>query len=211
MGFIIQDAHSGGGKLKVDSRGRAHADVVSRSIVEFMNKHGLLFGGSPGPKTLTTANVSGLLHLENLKDDELVIPPKGLSIVFGTATGPLTTGLLMAIEIFKNATTGTLISGATAPDVVLQNQNNASANKEQAGVDHKFFAGAEGTTITNGTLSFYTGITEGRVWKNDQELRIGKGHAVSLRVTPPAGNTSMIVNSSLICYRDKVLATQVEN
>lgn len=209
MGMTIEDGKRGTSqKAGVDVRGRMLTEAIALSAIEYYNRQGLLFVGGTGEITLTSANVSGLLFVRNLKEEFLVIPAGGVRINKGPSTGAAAVNLMSLVEVLRNASTGTLISTAAAPDGLPRNQNHHSGNKETSEADLDIFKGAEGHTVTDGELGLLSGFSELMTWENCSEIRLGKNESVAFRVTPPAGNTSQIYTASCMFYREKFLSTQ---
>ena len=183
--MYIQDGTGNGYQAKVDSQNRVLAKSVSVLQSEDASSDGRSYNINTGTINLTTAGESGVLYIKNTGLNDIKITSVGF--LLGNSTGG--TGDL-ELKIYKNTTTGTLVSGASAVSI---NQNkNFGSSKTLSATTYK---GAEGSTITNGTLT-YSSLLAGAartyvIATGDVDLTSGASMAVS--ITPQTSNTSMDV------------------
>lgn len=140
--------------------------------------------------TLTTANTSSLLYIKNTGDDDIVVPNFIASL--GTSTGG--TFGRWTLEVVRQPTNGTLISGASAATAV--NRNFGSNNTLAA----TLFKGVEGSTITDGVVLGRAYFTAPGHYAVGLLVVLPKGTALAVRLTPPAGNTSADVTVTIAPY-----------
>lgn len=194
MAEIIQDGRGTGNTAKVDSEGRIWADAVSTLKEETQNKSGLAYNINTGTITLTNASTAnGVLYLKNNEDANLVL--SNVIYILGNSTGG--TGDIY-IDIIRNPTTGTLISGATAVDV-NSNKNFGSART----LNVLAYKGATGTTVTDGSTFVKTILNTGAqriVGVLGGGVILPKGASVAIKFTTPASNTSMTAQFAFSCY-----------
>jgi hypothetical protein len=134
------------------------------------------------------------LYLKNNGDVDLAILTIGF--LLGNSTGGIGD---LTLDVVKNPTTGTLISGATN---VAINENKNAGSSQTLSVDA--FKGAEGSTITNGTDWYYSTVPgDARTYViNTGSLVIPKGSSVSVSVTPQGSNSSMNLSLFLSVIKD---------
>lgn len=181
----IEDGTGGGYSVKVDSKKRISAFSVSVTEEQANAVDGYTFNVNTGTINLTSANKSAVLYLRNNGASDLKLTSIGY--LFGNSTGG--TGDL-ALEVVRNPTAGTIVSGATAVDVVA-NKNFGSSRV----LDATAYKGAEGSTMTGGTValpSLLPGAARSYVIQTGV-LVIPQGQSIGINVTPQASNTSMDV------------------
>ena len=130
----------------------------------------------------SSANKSSLAYIKNNTIHDLYIDPIGFLIGASTSgTGEF------RFEVIKNPTTGTLISNAVE-NTIVQNKN-AGSSKELTADTYK---GAEGYTLTNGTLRYASLIPAGASFYaiNTGSLILKGGNSLGINITPQTGNTS---------------------
>jgi len=192
MSDYIQDGTGAGYRAKVDSDNHLHTRSVSESGGTDAALSGNLFNINTETLVLTSANASGLCYMKNTDTVPWVV-----NRVFYNA-GPSTggTGDFLA-EVVANPTTGTLISGGTA---LTPHNLNFGSSQELTGTVLK---GAEGDTITNGTVRVSTIIPAAgtRVLIGFDSIVLPVGSSIAVRVTPQASNTSMDIQVGFNLYR----------
>lgn len=142
--MIIQDGTGTGYQLKVNELNRAEIESTSQTrIADISARIGQAYTIASGFISLTTtASYSGVLWIKNTDTEGRDMYIEHIRVC-GTGTG---SGMMEAVQcvVYRNPTTGTLISGASA--AYTENNNFGSAN-EFNGLAYK---GADGNTITNG-------------------------------------------------------------
>ena len=192
MAEQILDGTGTGAKTKVDSDNRLHTFSISEGLSLDAAKNGENYNINTGSISLTSANESAVLYIKNNEDKNFVI--EDVIVILGASTGG--TGDL-TIELIRNPSTGTIISGASNADVV-GNRNFGSSRELVADV----FKGAEGNTITNGTLfSDTTRTAGGTVVHFDADVMVlPKGTTLGVNITPQTSNTAMNVKIAVVGY-----------
>ena len=151
-----------------------------------------------GSVNLTSANESGILYIKNNENRDLVM--EFAAVDLGPSTGGDTIAPL--IKFIRNPTTGTLISTATAADIV-SNQNFSSSRTLTADT----FKGVEGATVTDGTDHSLRFTRSDREANLELDILLEKGDAMAVTVTPETNNTSMnvlvVVRAYLLVADDK--------
>lgn len=194
MSYQIFDGTGDGYYMKVDSQNRAYVNAVQQTQEDFYVREGHAYNINTGTINLTSGNESGLLYLLNSEDEDLIVA--SYIYLLGNTTGG-TTAEDHLIQVYKNPTTGTLISGGT--DFVPVNRDFGSANTLTATVKK----GAEGSTITNGTVAIESIFSSSGRQVVAVETVIPKGNAVAVSITPKATNSSMDVQLAMAVYLNK--------
>jgi len=145
-----------------------------------------------GLVTLTTAGESGVLYVKNNETRDLFV--RTIVAVLGPTTGGSATDTTQ-VRIYKNPTTGTLISGATAVDI---NSNRNFGSSKTLTVDA--YKGAEGNTITNGSSHIESLISPGNRVSFPIDEVLTKGDSIAVSYEPNDSNTSMKTMTALICH-----------
>ena len=103
----ILDGTGQGYEAKVDKNNRLQVLAVSEGFSIESALVGENYNLNTGAITLTSANESAVAYLKNDEDANLII--KDIIIILGASTGG--SGNL-EVELIKNPTTGTIVSGA---------------------------------------------------------------------------------------------------
>lgn len=192
MAETIQDGTGQGFEAKVDSRNRLATTGVNIAEKNEANKNGDAFNVNTLDVTLTSTTTSAVLYIKNNEPRSVRIPK--IIYILGTSTGGSGD---FKIEVIRNPTTGTIITTATDAGIV-SNRNYGSSTTLDADV----FKGTEGATVTNGTKSVSTifASTGMRAVIDVGEIEIPKGSSLAVEITPPSGNTSLIIQIALELY-----------
>lgn len=191
MGFEITDGKGRGLAAGVSLNNRLLTLTVQESLFTYSAEEGdAYFAGSP-LITLTDANESAILFLENNEDDLLII--ENFFATAEASTGGATNNF--RLNFYKNPTS---ISSGTALDPL--NQNFASSDTLECVAEY----GAQGSAVTGGALAATLSLPIESFNNVPANLVLGKGSSVAITVTPPASNTSMAVQASfrLVIYRE---------
>ena len=192
MAEQILDGTGKGYRMKVDSNNRAQVFAISEGLSIDAAKSGENYNINTGAVTLTSANESAVLYLKNNEDKTFVI--EDIIVILGASTGG--TGDL-TVEVIRNPTLGTIISGASDVDVI-GNRNFGSSRLLTADV----YKGAEGNTMTDGTVfSDTTRSTASTIVHFDADVIVlPKGTSIGVNITPQTSNTSMSVKIAVVGY-----------
>jgi|TARA_Y100000310_G_scaffold121659_1_gene120405 hypothetical protein len=193
MSHSLLDGSGDGYQMKIDSQLRAYTNSIDQSIESYYVNNGHAYAVNTGNISLTSGNKSALLYMLNNEDEDIVI--SAFVFLLGNTTGGSGEDILVQIE--KNPTGGTLISGGTAFDPI--NRDFGSANTLSATI----LKGAEGSTLTGGTVAFQSLLTGVGRTPVVLQVVIPKGVSVGITVTPPASNTSMNVQLATPLFLNK--------
>lgn len=187
----IKDGTGSGTLAKVDDGHRLYTRAITQTELSHAVVHGETWNAGTGWLTLDTAAQSPLLYIKNIGVNELTID---LYVLLTRAsTGGSGEGI---VEILRNPTAGTIISGGTT--VSATNMNFGSSNSPEATI---LSGGASGSFTISGeddTLRSKVGA--------ENRLLLGiitalpRGASVCIAYTPPAGNTSMDVEAVVEMY-----------
>lgn len=180
MGFEITDGTGKGNSAGVDRTNRLLVRNVSETIFQNAAEEGEAFFIGTPIITATTAGESALIYIKNNEDNQLVLGSFFL-IAEATASGSPN---MFRINWYRNPTS---ISSGTA--IPALNQNFGSSNTLDADIEY----GAEGSTVTGGSLAATLSFPIGQFNQLDANLVLEKGSSLAITVTPPAGNTNMPV------------------
>lgn len=188
---VIKDGATGD-TAKVDNIRRLHVFAVNKDESLQATADADAYTINSGLITLTTAGESGILYVKNNEDRDLHIT--GFVAILGPAANGSATDTTH-VRIYKNPTTGTLISTATTADVE-SNRNFGSSKTLTA----DSFKGAEAETITNGTVHIESLISPGNRVVFDIDEILTKGDSVAISYEPPDSTTSMKCMADIICH-----------
>lgn len=144
-----------------------------------------------GSVTLTTANESGMIALQNA-DQERLLLIRYINVGIGeSANTPIEA--LVKLYASANAITGTLISSGT--NTPGYSRNLAVSTQPVANM----YPGAEGRTITNGTV-IQTEMMSDQKWYQlpGAGLVLPYNAAIAMSIDPGAGNTSVACTITIV-------------
>ena len=193
MAEIIQDGTGKSYAAKVDVNGFLHVDSIGTDREAYNSQKGYSFNINTGLITLTNgATDNGVLYVKNNEDYPLVIT----NLFYQTGASTSGTGNII-VSIYRNPTTGTLISGASAVEI---NANRNFGSSRTLLVDA--YKGATGTTITNGTkaLESILATATQRIAVSAGAITLPKGSSIAIQFKTPTSNTSMAVEFAIACY-----------
>lgn len=197
MSFSIKDGLTGN-VAKVDTNNKLTTQTTSQTQKNQSAASGDKYNINTGDITLTDATITSVLYLKNNEDDDLVIT----DLVYNLGATASGTGDIK-IDVRRNPTAGTIITDAVATLVgagVSANQNFGS-NKSLA-VD-VFKGDTADNDFTNGdvTIATRSAANTGRISIDTTgDIVLPKGATLGISYTPPASNTSQIVQFALACY-----------
>ena len=183
MGFQIQDGTGTSRKAKVTELNRILVDSITEERAVYNSiEVGNTFVTSTNFLSFTgvTGQENGVLYIKNDSDKKMLV--HHIKLWSGTANQ------LTKISVYKNPTTGTLISSAIAADV--QNINFGSSN-DYEGLAYQ----GDGTflTVTNGNVfgRHYLGVGNQQMlmfmWNG--AVVLDKGSSLAVTCEPPNGVT----------------------
>lgn len=173
-----------GDKAIVTPEGLLRVYSVSESIVENAAENGSSYNVNTGSINLTgNATTSAVLYLKNNGSLDLHVATVGY--LLGNSTGG--SGDLN-LEVVRNPTGGTIVTGATNVDI---NVNKNAGSSETLKVDA--FKGAEGLTLTGGEAWYYSLLAgSARTYAiSTGTLVITPGSSIGVNITTQSGNTAM--------------------
>lgn len=192
--MIIQDGTGSGVAVGATDNHRLLVDADSHDAVVTATVDGKSFGIGSGAITLTSANPSAILFFRNNEDSNLLIAAEGIRFQANQSTGGASG--IPSWEVIRNPTAGTIVSGASAANV-----NNANFGSTRT-LNVTAYKGAEGNTFTDGTVfTTHFGVpVPHRFFLLVSGFVIPRGASIGVRVTPPTGNTSLVVSASFRVY-----------
>ena len=172
----IEDGTGSGKSAKVGVQNRLHTHSLAADVGNVSAQNGDTYNIGSQLVTLTTANASGILYIENREDIDISLTT--LFVNLGTSTGGSGKG---TITFTLNPTGGTLISAAEDADNF--NRKIGDANT----VSLNAYRGVEGSTVVGGQVIELP--TSGGALNS--EYILPKGSSFALSYTPAVGNTSI--------------------
>lgn len=180
-----------GNTAMVNANNQVNTFTVTRTVSEQSTQDEESYNINSGLITLTTAGESGIVYYKHLEDDSFDITT--IVVIMGPSTGGSATDTTH-VRMYKNPTTGTLISGAAAVNV----NSNRNFSSSETLANSLAYKGAEGNTITDGSVHIESLVSPGnRVGFNISET-LSKGNSIAVSLEPNDSNTSMKVMVALI-------------
>lgn len=191
MSIVIQDGRTGQ-TAEVDSDNRLKTAATSQTASTSAAFNGDLFNVNTGTLNLTTANPSALLYLSNIDIADWVMT----RVFYNAEVSTGGSGGWLA-EVIANPSAGTLVSAGTA--FLPANLNFGSAKL----LTSTTLKGVEGSTITDGEVRVSTIVPASgvRVLISFDSIILEPGASIAVRITPPAGNTSLDIQVGFNLYR----------
>lgn len=195
MSEAIKDGTGTGYLAKVGVNNRLYVDAVVSEEVAEANRDGRAFNINTGEITLTNDTDTPVLYIENTGVGDMHI--SSLIFGFGTSTGGTATEM-NTITIVRNPTTGTVISGATACDMI--SNRNFGSNTTFAGNAYK---GATGNTLTDGTDHIIIYQSDFGRTAVPVDERLPQGATLGIKVAPMSGNTSLTMYAAVVAHQEE--------
>lgn len=193
MSEIIEDGKGRGYSAGVDSLNRLAVYGVSETNEVFAAFEGDYYNVNTGTINVTSGNASGLLYIKNTGSSKIIIT--SLFYILGNSTGGSGD---VVVDVYRNPTGGTLISGGTTVSEINRDFN--SNNTMSATI----LKGAEGSTLTGGDVIISSILTgNGRVAIPTGALILSNGNSLAIKLTPQSGNTSQNVQMAFACYTEQ--------
>ena len=200
MGEVSIKGGDIGHVAKVDLNNRLHGAVISEEEANHACDSGIAqkFNINTGDITLTDANQTDILYIQNSGDDDMVIT----AFIYNMGNSNSASAVNAKWDVYRNPTSGDIITNAN--DVLVgadkqANQNYGSNNF----MNGKFYKGATSEGLSSGgavSISSRLSNNTGRVVISLGAIVLSKGTSVICSYTPPAGNTGQIVQCAAACY-----------
>jgi len=177
--MILSDGAGTGTKLRINSDNRAECEVTQQTrIADVSARLGQAYTIATGFVSLTTtASFTGMLWIKNTDSSA-----RNMYIEHIRVCGSAATMQDVECVVYRNPTTGTLISGASA--AYKSNNNFGSANQFN-GLAYK---GADANTITDGDwfTQFVTHISGHSIIDFNDSIVVPKGSSIGFALKPSA-------------------------
>ncbi len=183
--------------LKVDTNFRAHVSSVSDDTKDRAAEFGDKYNINTGDITLTDASETSLIFVKNNEDFDLVITQ--LTYNLGASTGG--SGDVI-INVIRSPTAGSIVSDAIAVEVGTGVSANLNFGSNKTLAIDAFKGDTADTVFTDGVTCILTrsAANSGRIIIELGAVVLPKGSSVGVNYTPPASNTSQIVQVAIACY-----------
>jgi hypothetical protein len=191
---------------KVDSNGRVHTAAIVEPEKDHAAEFGQKFNINTGDITLTDANKTSLLYMKNTGEDDIILS----AIIYNMGATASGTGDVLW-EVLRNPTTGDIITNANNVAIgpgANANQNFGSANLISALI----YKGATSEGVLSDgavTISTRSASNTGRIFLDLGAVVIPKNTSIAVEYTPPASNTSQIVQVAFACYVKTIKVSDV--
>ena len=181
----IQDGTGKGNLAKVDSDHRLYTNSVTRYEVELAIYLGNGYNINTGLVDVTNDGVdNAICYIKNTGVSDIILHE--ILIILGSSTGGTGNGTL---KVYKNPTTGTIISGAVTVESNV-NRNFGSSNI----LEIDAYKGATGNTITDGTVFGSTTRDASAVINfSSTPLLLKTGNSIGITWAAASGNTSQSI------------------
>jgi hypothetical protein len=185
MTQMIKDGAGKSYLAKVDSNNMLHTHAYTEGFKEYvLQTTQKAFNINTGKISLTSANSSMLLYIENTGENDIVIP--AFYYLFGNSTGGSGD---TEVSVYKNGTAGTLITAET--DVEMNSSRNTDSSLTPVA---NLYKGAEGSTCTGGVKLISSLVNSpARVAIQVGDIVLGPNDNIYVEVIPATGNTSQNV------------------
>lgn len=182
--------------MRVDSNGQAHVFAVTEAEIAQATTVGNGYNINTG--NITISGDSALLYLKNDEVDSLTID--SIAVGIGTPQGGSLTDLA-EVYLVMNPTGGTIVSGASSADQIVNRNGGSNNTFRQSTLIYK---GVDGNTITGGQdfALFYQGT--GRLFASIGGVEIPRGSSLGIRIVLPLSAGTVKVYAAYIAYiKDK--------
>lgn len=179
---LFEDGTGTGSKAKITTENLLRVHAFTESFDNFALLNGNSFNVNTGVITLTNATETPVLYIANTSDNDDLVITRFLWLIRGTTGGSGD----VTVDIYKNITGGTIVSGASA--VSMASSKNVGSG---ASIPGNVYKGATGNTYTGGTLIVSTQTTSSTATSITTGTPvIPPGNNVCVTYTPPTSNTS---------------------
>lgn len=191
MNIIIKDGTGSGNSAQVTPSNKLQTLTVTEDISAHHCFEEEAYNVNTGTISLTSAGESGVLYFKNLEDEEIII--SAFFYLLGTNTGGSGDTL---VQVHRNPTGGTLISGGTA--IIPVNRNFGSSRT----LNVTALKGAEGLTLSGGSVvieSLFPSV--GRQVISVGAIILPRGSSIAITITPATSTTAQDVQMAMSLYR----------
>lgn len=186
MGTVLVDGRTGD-TAEVDAGHRLRVRALVNSAQEGATEDGDSYNINTGLISFTTTvTETGIMYLKNNEVRDFHI--EGIFLSIGPAADADVDDTCR-IRIYKNATTGTLITPTPTNVDTNSNLNFSSSNTFSSDA----FKGVEGETITNGTVHFESLINHNTRTAFPVSWSLGTGNSIAISIEPADSTTAMKV------------------
>ena len=182
---------STGNTARVNKNLQVNTFSVVRTVSEQATQDEESYNINSGLITLTSAAESGMIYYKHNETDSFDVT--AIVVIMGPSTGGSTSDTTH-VRVYKNPTTGTLISGASAVNV-NSNRNFSSSETLASSLAYK---GATGNTITDGSIHIESLVNPGSRVAFGISETLSKGNSIAVSLEPNDSNTSMKAMIALI-------------
>ncbi len=190
--MIVENGVGNADKMKVDGSNRARTFSVTVPDNEDATKREDSYNINSGLVTLTGVDEQGILYVKNNETRDLVVV--SLIIILGPSTSGSSDDTTR-VRVYKNPTTGTLISEQTAADT-SSNRNFGSSKTLTADV----YKGDGSATVTDGSVHIETLVSPGTRAPIGIDEIIPQGKSIAITYEPNDSNTSMKCMAAIVCH-----------
>lgn len=187
----IEGANESGSKVHVNN-GSMKTTAVTVSEQSSKSITGDAYNINTGDITLTDAVETPLFYFKNDSEDNQIIVPRVFITFLGSTGGP---GGFVKAKITKGITGGTIL---TAADLSSTNFNFGKSKTPKTVLK----IGATGLTFTGGSVGpdfLFTSDSQ-RHLITFEAITLPLGASMTFSLTPPAGNTSLVVQAGANFY-----------
>jgi len=180
---VIENAGVIPNKARVDSAGRIASFATSITAAQSAVVRSDSFNLNSGIVVLTDSSEQGILYIKNNESRDLVISTILVSL------GPSTNGDIndtTIIRLYKNPTTGTLITNAIAAEI---NSNSNFGSKLLLKIDE--FKGDGSSTVDDGTVHTEVLVSPGKNAPFDIDEILTNGETMAITYEANDSNTNM--------------------
>lgn len=186
---FVEDGTGNGYSAKVSSSNRVYTFAVTEPEAITALKLGNSYNLNTGLITVSGSTANATMYFKNNESSDFVI--EAIAVGMGSGTiGAGTTGMI-AVDVLRNPTAGTIISEAV--DVASKQNRNFGSSKTLTADVYK--GDGAGKTFTDGTevAKFFTGLS-GRLFAT-VNFQVPKGDAAGITITPNVTGTDTVT-----CY-----------
>lgn len=192
--MVIEATYNGFRKqLEADELGYLKTRSVASTRAQEAAISGDAYNFNTGKIGLTSSTESAVFYYKHDLTRPMIVDAFVVSVDdSGTRSGSTTT----VMEIFQDPTAGTIVSGATAVDIVVNRNGSFPINLG----NYLAYKGAEGNTFTNGTswaIIDLHGVTRQSI-PIDMVINRGGSVGITLDTQTTSGTTNIYV--SMICH-----------
>lgn len=193
----IQDGTGSSRELKIDVNNRAQITAIQESFADHAAESSNKYNINTGDITLTDATITSVLYVKNNETSDLVIT----ALIYNLGNTASGTGDVK-IDVIRNPTAGTIITDAVDVLVGTGEESNQNFGASKSLSIDAFKGDTADNDFTDGsvTISTRSAANTGRILISLGALLIPKGKSIGISYTPPASNTSQIVQFALSGY-----------